>query len=85
MVLEYVALGLIIIVVLVMFYGIIAIHDMPYEIAVKRNHPHQDADRHEKHGSGYLISLRESGKQSKCKNQKSEKYEQVIMMQKRAT
>jgi hypothetical protein len=41
-VLEYVALGLLIFVVLVMFYGIIAIHDIPYEIAVKRNHPHQD-------------------------------------------
>ena len=24
------------------FYGIIVIHDIPYEIAVKRNHPHQD-------------------------------------------
>ena len=42
MVLEYVALGILIFVVLVMFYGIIAIHDIPYEIAVKRNHPHQD-------------------------------------------
>ena len=42
MTLEYVALGILIFVVLVMFYGIIAIHDIPYEIAVKRNHPHQD-------------------------------------------
>jgi len=42
MVLEYVALGLLIFVALVLFYGIIAIHDIPYEIAVKRNHPHQD-------------------------------------------
>ena len=42
MVLEYVALGLLVFVALVMFYGIIAIHDIPYEIAVKRNHPHQD-------------------------------------------
>ena len=42
MFLEYVALGLLIFVALVMFYGIIAIHDIPYEIAVKRNHPHQD-------------------------------------------
>ena len=40
--LEYVALGILIFVVLVMFYGIIAIHDIPYEIAKKRNHPHQD-------------------------------------------
>ncbi len=42
MFLEYVALGLLIFVTLVIFYGIIAIHDIPYEIAVKRNHPHQD-------------------------------------------
>jgi hypothetical protein len=42
MILEYVALGLLIFVALVMFYGIIVIHDIPYEIAVKRNHPHQD-------------------------------------------
>jgi hypothetical protein len=42
MVLDYVALVLLILVALVLFYGIIAIHDIPYEIAVKRNHPHQD-------------------------------------------
>jgi hypothetical protein len=42
MVLEYVALVLLIVVALVLFYGIIVIHDIPYEIAVKRNHPHQD-------------------------------------------
>ena len=42
MILEYVALGVLIFVALVIFYGIIAIHDIPYEIAVKRNHPHQD-------------------------------------------
>jgi len=41
-VLEYVALVLLIFVALVLFYGIIVIHDIPYEIAVKRNHPHQD-------------------------------------------
>lgn len=40
--LEYVALVLLIFVALVLFYGIIVIHDIPYEIAVKRNHPHQD-------------------------------------------
>ncbi len=40
--LETVALVILISVVLVLFYGIIAIHDIPYEIAVKRNHPHQD-------------------------------------------
>jgi len=42
MVLDYVALVILIVVVLVLFYGIIVIHDIPYEIAVKRNHPHQD-------------------------------------------
>ncbi|MDH3614073.1 MAG: DUF3302 domain-containing protein, partial [Gammaproteobacteria bacterium] len=42
MVLEYVALFILVFVALVFFYGIIAIHDIPYEIAVKRNHPHQD-------------------------------------------
>jgi len=41
-VLEYVALGVFIFVAVVMFYAIIAIHDIPYEIAVRRNHPHQD-------------------------------------------
>lgn len=41
--LDYVALGLVIFVVVVLFYGIIALHDIPYEIAVRRNHPHQDA------------------------------------------
>ena len=40
--LEYVVLGGLIFVVVVMFYAIIAIHDIPYEIAVRRNHPHQD-------------------------------------------
>lgn len=42
MFLDYVALVILIFVVLVLFYGIIVIHDIPYEIAVKRNHPHQD-------------------------------------------
>jgi hypothetical protein len=42
MMLEYIALFLLIFVALVIFYGIIAIHDIPYEIAKKRNHPHQD-------------------------------------------
>jgi len=41
-VLEYIVLGGLIVVAIVMFYAIIAIHDIPYEIAVKRNHPHQD-------------------------------------------
>ena len=42
MVLDYVALVILIVVGVVLFYGIIVIHDIPYEIAVKRNHPHQD-------------------------------------------
>jgi hypothetical protein len=41
--LNYFALGLLIFVVITLFYGIIAIHDVPYEIAKGRNHPHQDA------------------------------------------
>lgn len=40
---EYFALFLIVFVSLVIFYGIIVIHDIPYEIAKKRNHPHEDA------------------------------------------
>jgi len=41
--LDYAALGILFFVVIVLFYGIIAIHDIPYEIAKHRNHPHQDA------------------------------------------
>ena len=41
--LEYFALGLVFFVILVLFYGIIVVHDIPYEIAVHRDHPHQDA------------------------------------------
>jgi type VI protein secretion system component VasK len=41
--LNYFALGLLIFVVVVIFYGIIAIHDIPYLIAKSRNHPHEDA------------------------------------------
>jgi hypothetical protein len=43
MMLEYFALGLLIFVAVVIFYGIIAIHDIPYEIAKSRQHPQQDA------------------------------------------
>lgn len=42
MFLDYIALFLLIFVALVFFYGVIAIHDIPYEIAKKRNHPHSD-------------------------------------------
>lgn len=41
--LEYFALGLLVFVFITLFYGIIVIHDIPYEISVHRNHPHQDA------------------------------------------
>ncbi|BFM10443.1 DUF3302 domain-containing protein [Simiduia litorea] len=41
--LDYVALALLIFASLTVFYGIIVIHDIPYEIAKHRNHPHQDA------------------------------------------
>ncbi|GAL31739.1 DUF3302 domain-containing protein [Vibrio variabilis] len=43
MFLDYFALGLLVFVALVLFYGIIVIHDIPYEIAKERDHPHQDA------------------------------------------
>jgi len=41
--LEYIALGILIFTGITLFYGIIAIHDIPYEIAKHRNHPQQDA------------------------------------------
>ncbi|WP_432468837.1 DUF3302 domain-containing protein [Agarivorans sp. Z349TD_8] len=43
MFLDFFALGLLLFVALTLFYGIIAIHDIPYEISKHRNHPHQDA------------------------------------------
>lgn len=41
--LDYIALCVLIFVILTLIYGIIYIHDIPYEIAKKRKHPHQDA------------------------------------------
>lgn len=41
--LEYAALALLITMVTFMIYLLIYIHDIPYEIAKKRGHPHQDA------------------------------------------
>ena len=41
--LDYFALGILVFVGLSLFYGIIVLHDIPYEIAVHRKHPHQDA------------------------------------------
>jgi hypothetical protein len=43
MFLNYFALGLLFFVVITLFYAVIAIHDVPYEIARRRDHPHQDA------------------------------------------
>lgn len=43
MFLDYFALFLLGFVAVVIFYGVIAIHDIPYEIAKRRNHPQQDA------------------------------------------
>lgn len=41
--LEYAALIMMIVVAIILFYAMIAIHDIPYLIAKKRNHPHVDA------------------------------------------
>ena len=41
--LEHAALALLIVMVTFIIYLIIYIHDIPYEIAKKRDHPHQDA------------------------------------------
>jgi len=41
--LDWVALGIWIFVIIVVVYGIIAIHDIPASVARKRNHPHTDA------------------------------------------
>lgn len=43
MFLNYFALGLLCFVFVTLFYAIIAVHDIPYEIAKRRHHPHQDA------------------------------------------
>lgn len=37
------ALIVLFLVILILAYGMIIIHDIPYHIAKKRNHPHQDA------------------------------------------
>jgi hypothetical protein len=41
--LNYFALGLIIVVILIVMYGLVAIHDIPARIAESRHHPHADA------------------------------------------
>lgn len=44
--LEYVALGSLVFMAFSLLFGAIVIVDIPYNIAVERNHPHQDAIRH---------------------------------------
>jgi hypothetical protein len=41
--LDFFALGVLVMIVVTVLYAVIYIHDIPYEIAKKRNHPHQDA------------------------------------------
>jgi len=41
--LSWFALSILIIVSITLVYAILYIHDIPYEMAKKRNHPHQDA------------------------------------------
>jgi hypothetical protein len=41
--LNYLALGMIIVVLIIAFYTFIYIHELPYEAAKHRNHPQQDA------------------------------------------
>ena len=41
--LDWIALGIWILVIIILVYGIIAIHDIPASVARKRNHPHTDA------------------------------------------
>ncbi|MFP2239767.1 DUF3302 domain-containing protein [Pseudescherichia vulneris] len=53
MFLDYFALVVLIFVGLTLFYGVIVVHDIPYEIAVHRNHPHQDAI----HAAGWVSLL----------------------------
>ena len=43
MFLDYFALTLLIVISTILIYAAIYIHDIPYEMAVKRDHPHQDA------------------------------------------
>jgi hypothetical protein len=48
--LNYFALGLLFFVIVVLVYGIIAIHDIPARIAKARHHPHEDAI----HAAGWI-------------------------------
>ena len=48
--LNYFALGLLFFVIIVLVYGIIAIHDIPAKIAHSRHHPHENAI----HAAGWI-------------------------------
>ncbi len=37
---DFFALGILIVIGITILYAVIYIHDIPYEIAKKRNHPH---------------------------------------------
>lgn len=53
MFLDYFALFMLLFVIVVFFFAIIAVHDIPYEIAKHRDHPHQDAI----HAAGWVSLL----------------------------
>ncbi|WP_023602751.1 DUF3302 domain-containing protein [Aliivibrio logei] len=41
--LDYASLGILFAVLLILIYGLIIVHDIPYEMALKRDNPHADA------------------------------------------
>ncbi len=43
MTLDYIALVILIVMLVLVVYGLVAVWGIPYEIAKKRHHPHQDA------------------------------------------
>lgn len=51
--LNYFALGLLVFIIIIMFYVVIAIHDIPARIAESRHHPHADAI----HAAGWVSLL----------------------------
>jgi hypothetical protein len=43
MTLDYIALSVLLVMIALVAYGVIAVWGIPYEIAKRRGHPHQDA------------------------------------------
>jgi hypothetical protein len=43
MTLDYLALALLVVIIVLAVYGVIAVYGIPYQIAKRRSHPHQDA------------------------------------------